>query len=154
MTCDEIDALLQDTRIGRLGMADRAGRPYVIPLPFCWMDGALYIRLPLTGRKGNILAENDRVCFEVDSFTDTLDDYASVLIEGRLVAVEDPDERARVRKHNDAKYARLRRGYRPGHGRSTPIGELPLRKIVVEALSGRRKSPEPQSSATLIGAHA
>ena len=46
MSRDEIDALLCDSRIGRLSMADPAdGRPYAIPLPFCWAEGALYVRL-------------------------------------------------------------------------------------------------------------
>ncbi|MGA2501174.1 MAG: pyridoxamine 5'-phosphate oxidase family protein [Tepidisphaeraceae bacterium] len=112
-----------------------------MPLPFCWLDGALYLRLPLTGRKGQILSQNDRVCFEVDRFSDTLDDYASVLIEGRLGSVADLAEKARVKLTNDAKYDRLRHGYRPGHGRRTELSELPLRKIAVERLSGRAKEP-------------
>ena len=91
----------------------------------------------------NLLTLNDQVCFGVDAYTDTLDDYASVLIEGRLTAVTDPREKARIRSINDAKYDRLRRGYRPGHGRSTALSELPLRKIVVERVSGRRKEPKP-----------
>ena len=139
MTPDEIDDFLGDARVGRLCMAGRDGRPYTIPLPFCWLDGALYVRLPLTGRKGQILAENDRVCFEADAFTDALDDYASVLVEGRLVPVGDVDEKRRVKEANDEKYNRLRGGHRPGHGRAKPVAELPLRKLVVEEVGGRRK---------------
>src|SRR5450759_4723951 len=97
MTPDEIESFLNEARIGRLSMADGEGHPYTIPLPFCWMDGALYLRLPLTGRKGQILSQNDRVCFEVDRFSDTLDDYASVLIEGRLGTVADLAEKSRVK---------------------------------------------------------
>lgn len=139
MTNDEIDRLLDDERIGRLCMASADGRPYSIPMPFCWLDGNLYLRVALTGRKGDVLRANDRVCFEADTFTETLDDYASVLIEGRLIAVEDLAEKARAKRVNDAKYNRLRNGHRPGHGRSTPLGDLPLRKIVVSQLTGRRK---------------
>ena len=54
-------------------MADASGRPYTIPLPFCWTDASVYLRLPLTGRKGAVLTKNDQVCFEVDHFTETLD---------------------------------------------------------------------------------
>ncbi len=141
MTRDEIDELLGEQRIGRLCMAGRDGRPYSLPFPFCWHAGALYLRVALTGRKGEVLSENDMVCFEVDTFTDALDDYASVLIEGHLVAVDDLAEKASAKRANDAKYDRLRRGYRPGHGRSTPLEQLPLRKIMVERLSGRRREP-------------
>jgi nitroimidazol reductase NimA-like FMN-containing flavoprotein (pyridoxamine 5'-phosphate oxidase superfamily) len=139
----EIDAMLHETSIGRLSMADNDGRPYTIPMPFCWLDGSLYLRLPMTGRKGRILSRNNRVCFEIDSFTDTLDEYASVLIEGRLVTVSSVEEKLRVRKTTQEKYTRLRRGHRPGHGRSTPIDQLAMQKIVVEQLSGRRKEPAP-----------
>jgi nitroimidazol reductase NimA-like FMN-containing flavoprotein (pyridoxamine 5'-phosphate oxidase superfamily) len=142
MTTDEIDALLADARIGRLCMADPTdGRPYAVPLPFCWADGALYLRLPLTGRKGEVLARNPLVCFEVDACTDALDEYASVLIEGRLVPVTDLAEKARVKRLNDAKYERLRGGHRPGHGRTTALEALPMRKVVVERLAGRRREP-------------
>ena len=143
MTPREIEDLLAHERIGRLCMASADGRPYAIPLPFCWNDGQLYLRIALTGRKGELLAENDQVCFEVDTYTDTLDDYASVLIEGRLVPVNDLEEKALVKQLNDAKYNRLRNGYRPGHGRSTPLANLPLRKILVRQLTGRKKEAAP-----------
>jgi nitroimidazol reductase NimA-like FMN-containing flavoprotein (pyridoxamine 5'-phosphate oxidase superfamily) len=146
MTQPEIEALLELSRIGRLCMASADGRPYSIPLPFCWVNGSLYLRLPLTGRKGQLLRHNDHVCFGVDQYTDTLDDYASVLIEGRLVAVEYLAEKAEVHAMNTRKYETLRQGHRPGHGRSTPLAQLPLRKIVVEQISGRRKSPETSAA--------
>jgi nitroimidazol reductase NimA-like FMN-containing flavoprotein (pyridoxamine 5'-phosphate oxidase superfamily) len=139
MTDSDIRRMLDSTLIGRLCMADPDGTPYSIPLPFCYADHSLYLRLPLAGRKGAILSRNDRVCFEVDRFTDTLDDYASVLVEGRLIPVTDLDEKSRVKTINDAKYATLRRGHRPGHGRSTPLADLPMRKILVSRISGKRK---------------
>ena len=139
MNTEEIERFLADARIGRLCMAGSDGRPYTIPLPFCWLDGALYVRLPLTGRKGQILGRNNRVCFEADDFTDTLDDYASVLVEGRLVEVSDVEEKRRVKEANDRKYDRLRNGRRPGHGGARPVEQLPLRKVLVERLGDRRK---------------
>ena len=153
MTALEIERLLDESRIGRLSMADRAGRPYTIPLPFCYSDGTIYLRLPLAGRKGNVLAENDQVCFEVDHFTETLDNYSSVLIEGRLVEVTGTDEKLQVKFRTDEKYNRLRRGYRPGHGRSTPIEHLPLRKIIVSSISGRKKESQPQPAFAAMGAN-
>ena len=142
MTPQEIESLLDTVQIGRLCLADSDGRPYALPFPFCWSEGALYLRLAATGRKGGILSRNDRVCFEVDRFSSSLDDYASVLIEGRMVEVSDSDEKQRVRELNTEKYLRLRNGHRPGHGRSTPVDNLPVRKIVVERISGRIKERE------------
>ena len=149
MTHTEIESFLDGALIGRLCMADDTGAPYAIPLPFCWHDGSLYLRLPLSGRKGRVLAANNRVCFEVDHFTTTLDDYASVLIEGTLVEVTDLDEKRRVKELNTNKYNRLRGGHRPGHGRVTPVENLPMRKILVQQLTGLKKPPT--SSANSIG---
>ena len=141
MTVEEIGQMFDDAMIGRLCMADTDGTPYAIPLPFCWRDGALYLRLPLTGRKGEVLSRNNRVCFQVDAFSGSLDDYASALVEGRLVEVSNIEEKEGVKAANDAKYDRLRGGKRPGHGRSTPLSALPMRKIVVTQLSGKKKEP-------------
>ena len=44
---------------------------------------------------------------------------------------------------NDRKYDRLRRGHRPGHGRGTRLEDLPMRKIVIERISGRKKDSPP-----------
>lgn len=139
MTRDEIDLLLANELIGRLAMAGDDGQPYAIPMPFCWRDGSLYLRLPMTGRKGRILAANDRVCFEVDWTTPDLSDYASVLIEGRLVVVNDLIEKRNVRLCNELKYRQLRGGRRKGHGRNTALADLAVSKIVVSRLSGRKK---------------
>lgn len=151
MTPSETDRMLADARIGRLCLAGAGGRPYCIPLPFCWMNGSLYLRIPLTGRKGSILAANDQVCFEVDHVSEAMDRYASVLIEGRLVPVLNLNERAAVKRLNTQKYERLRGGYRPGHGRSTSLEDLPLRKILVEQLSGRANDV---ATSTCVGHHA
>ncbi len=151
MTQAEITALLDNALIGRLAMAYPDGRPYAIPLPFCFLDGSLYLRVPLTGRKGEILALNDQVCFEIDTFTEQLDDYASILLEGKLLAVTDLAEKARVRVANDAKYNRLRHSHRAGHGRRTPLEELPTRKLVPEVISGRKMDPVSEAVAAKSG---
>lgn len=139
MSLFEIEQLLDRERIGRLAMASLDSRPYTIPMPFCWHEGALYMRIPMTGRKGRVLQQNDQVCFEVDDYADDFSEYASVLIEGRLVEVTDVEEKLAVKQRNSEKYLRLRNGHRPGHGRITPIENLAMRKIVVTSISGRKK---------------
>ncbi len=146
MSETEILSLLDTSLIGRLAMADSQGRPYAIPLPFCRIDRIIYLRVPLTGRKGEILAVNNQVCFEVDTYTPQLDDYASILIEGRLVAVDDLAEKAKIRAINDAKYNRLRHAWRPGHGRRTALEDVPSRKIIPAIISGRKMSPRDIAS--------
>jgi nitroimidazol reductase NimA-like FMN-containing flavoprotein (pyridoxamine 5'-phosphate oxidase superfamily) len=139
MNEQEIERHLGEARIGRLCMADAGGRPYSIPLPFLWHDGGLYLRLPLSGRKGEILRQNRQVCFETDDYTPNFDHYASVLIEGELEPVTSLPEKHRVKELNDAKYSRLRSGHRPGHGRATPLDQLSMQRIKVKVVSGRKK---------------
>ncbi len=137
-----IDQLLNDSLIGRLGMADSDGRPYSLPFPFCWHQGAIYLRLAMTGRKGSILQNNNQVCFEVDWCAAEMNDYASIIIEGRLLPVTDLSEKNAVRTANEAKYRRLRPHHRPGHGRSTALEDLAMHKIVVQTISGRCMEPQ------------
>ncbi len=140
MTAHEIDSMLEESRIGRLAMADESGRPYVIPMPFFWADGKLYLRLAMTGRKGEILSLNRRVCFEIDEYSDDFAHYASVLVEGELQPVATIMEKEKVKSLNEAKYVRLRNGNRPGHGRQTRIEDLPLQRVEVFKISGRKRA--------------
>ncbi len=134
----EIQTFLQNQLLGRLAMATSDGRPYVIPMPFCYINDSIYIRLPMTGRKGAILAENQHVCFEVDYCSPAMDDYASVIIDGVIKPVTDLVEKQRVRDATTEKYTRLRGQYRPGHGRQTPLEDLPTVRIIHASISGRR----------------
>src|SRR5690349_10637824 len=113
MNKEEVEQLLETSLIGRLSMVEDSYKPYTIPLPFLWANDSIYLRLAPTGRKGEILALNDRVCFEVDAFTQTLDEYSSVLVEGRLIGVPNLTEKQQAKDLNAAKYERLRNGYRP-----------------------------------------
>ena len=97
------------------------------------------MRLPPEGRKGEMMRANPRVCFEADEYAPDLLSYASVIAEGDLVEVTDLAEKADVREATAEKYLRLR-GTRPGHGRPPqPLEQVPLRKVVVRAIAGRKK---------------
>lgn len=144
MNNSEIDQLLERTRIGRLAMVGKDLQPYVIPMPFCWLNDFLYLRLPNTGRKGSILEANNKVCFEVDWYTESLSDYASVIIEGTIAWVNDLEEKEIVHAENTRKYLALRKGLRPGHGRNTELVDLPLQKITPTVVSGRKRNPTTQ----------
>lgn len=147
----EVEALLMEALIGRLVMADREGTPYAIPLPFCWHNESIYLRLPMTGRKAAVLQQNNRVCFEVDWFDERLSDYGSVLVEGRLVMVADIREKVAVRAINNDKYTKLRKGHRTGHGRVIPLEALPMFKIQAHAVSGRRKEVSQLAASVASG---
>lgn len=140
MTHQEAVALLENARLGRLGMIDAAGRPYTIPLRFVWTDDAVYMRLAPCGRKGDALERNNHVCFEVDTCANDLSDYGSVLIEGAVVEVADPVEKEEALYRYHEKYGRLcGLGVPP---RPVTINGVVLRKLLPEKISGRKREPD------------
>lgn len=148
MPASEIESFLQNQLLGRLAMAGSDGRPYVIPMPFCFLNGSVYLRLPMTGRKGSILKMNPQVCFEVDACSPQMDDYASVIIDGILMPVTDPDEKQLARNATTEKYLRLRGNYRPGHKRQTALEDLPTVRIRPTCVSGRRIAERAEAASS------
>jgi hypothetical protein len=51
---------------GRLATCNAAGQPYITPLNYLYREGKIYFHSKLTGRKLDNIAENNRVCFEVN----------------------------------------------------------------------------------------
>jgi nitroimidazol reductase NimA-like FMN-containing flavoprotein (pyridoxamine 5'-phosphate oxidase superfamily) len=60
-----IDSIIKQCQVVRLGLSDN-GQPYIVPLSFGYDGTRIYIHAALTGRKADILAVNNRVCFEFD----------------------------------------------------------------------------------------
>jgi len=61
----EIEAIIHQSDVCRLAMADAAG-PYIVPLNFGLSENSLYFHSAHKGRKMDILKKNPQVCFEFD----------------------------------------------------------------------------------------
>jgi uncharacterized protein len=92
-----IDQFLSNARTGYLGLTD-GENPYVVPLNFIWMNGAVYFHGASQGRKIDLIAANPNCCFTVSedygtmvspipAKTDTA--YMSVMLFGILETVMD-----------------------------------------------------------------
>ncbi len=99
-----IDQFLIAARTGYLGLTD-GELPYVVPLNFIWMNGALYFHGAAQGRKIELIRTNSNCCFTVaedygtmvspvPAKTDTA--YMSVMLFGKLEAVTDLNEATEV----------------------------------------------------------
>jgi nitroimidazol reductase NimA-like FMN-containing flavoprotein (pyridoxamine 5'-phosphate oxidase superfamily) len=142
MTRQESEAVLTEARVGRLSMVGSDGQPYVIPLRFLWLGDTVYMRLAHYGRKAEALERNANVCFETDVFTPDFSEYASVLIEGKVVDVTDLTEKEEALFRFHEKYARLcGTGVPPRPVTTTGVA---LRKLVMTTISGRRKEPDEE----------
>ena len=97
---EQIDRFLMQAKTGFLGMSDGT-EPYIIPLNFCWLEGNIYFHGADSGRKIEMIAANNRVCFNVceeygtiadpvPALTDTA--YMSVFLSGVIERVASPEE--------------------------------------------------------------
>lgn len=105
--------VLQTTSVGFLGMVDVTGRPYVVPVSFAVRDGHVVFHGG-EGRKAAALAGHRAACLSAVTPPDFVRGdapcadgfrYRSVLVEGLVTPLQDPEERenalrAIVRKYD------------------------------------------------------
>lgn len=139
-----LEALLDSAQVMRLGLAD-AGRPYVVPVNFGRVGGALYFHSARAGRKLDMLARNDLVCFEVEGRSELVKGTAacdwgmhfeSVIGFGRAVLVEDEAGRleglnAIMRKHGG-------RSFEAGEYSPAVMKRTAVVRIDIESMTGKR----------------
>jgi cytidylate kinase len=110
-------ALLERGEYGMLalcGDGEAGAWPYAVPLSYILMDGVVYFHCAKEGRKTDMLARNNRVCFTVVSDTQPVYSkgfstyYESVMVFGHVSPVEDEEEKYRA-------LFRLAEKYLPDH---------------------------------------
>lgn len=91
---EECVELLQrpPVRIGRLAFVVD-GQPKVMPVNYIWHEGTIVFQTN-SGSKLDAAYQTETVAFEVDAVDPQWQDGWSVVVEGRVAAVEDPDEAA------------------------------------------------------------
>lgn len=87
---DEIDELLQQQIIGRIG-CHSDGVTYIVPISYAY-DGNYIYAHSLEGMKVGLMRHNSNVCFEVD-FLDIIEDWQSVVCWGSFEELVNPKER-------------------------------------------------------------
>jgi len=68
MAAEDVDGLLGEALVGRVGTVDAHGMPYVVPLNFVYdrPSRTVFLHCATSGHLLENLANNPRVCFEVD----------------------------------------------------------------------------------------
>ncbi len=122
--------MLDEERVGLLGLNDEP-QPYVVPTDFAFEDGAIYIHTPDRGLKARLARANPNVCFEVDRYNETVTDFRSVIIRGRMTEVSDPAERAG--------------GHAVAGPQGLPASTMPPPTGTEESIPARRPSPFSRS---------
>jgi len=144
---EEMEAILREAEIGRLGTSVE-GTPYIVPLSFAYHDGRIVFHCAGKGKKLDGIAENPRVCFEVDGGEvlpaenpcDFTYRYRSVIAHGEAKAHRHPGKLVEVLRLLVDKYA---------PGMSSQVTEesvsryddLAVVEITVDEMTGKKSPP-------------
>jgi cytidylate kinase len=136
--------LLERGEYGVLALDDGSSWPYAVPLSYVLADGAVYFHCAPAGRKVEIMARNNRVCFTVVADIEPVSDgsfstyYADAVVVGRVFPVADREEKKRA-------LLRLAEKYFPGHAEKADkyaersFDGTAVYRIVPDLLSGKAK---------------
>lgn len=102
----KIEEIINKIKVCHIGFVD-GEKPYVLPFNFVYRDHILYIHSALTGRKIDILKNNNNVCasFETDSKLFVRHEqvacsysmtFKSVVMSGKLEFIEDVEEKTKI----------------------------------------------------------
>jgi len=114
----EMERILNLAPIGRLATTDALGYPYITPVNFVPLSGAVYFHCALEGEKLDNLKRDDRVCFEVDVPLAYIGSefnpdrapclvhqlYHSVILRGRARVLPDGEKKTQVLNALVARY--------------------------------------------------
>ncbi len=110
----QIDEILANAHVGRLGTMGKDGYPIIKPLNFVRTGGHIYFHSATEGEKIEDILRDNRVCFEVDvpfRYIKAKGDpcrafyhYRSVILKGRAKIIEDTKEKRMALKALMGKY--------------------------------------------------
>ena len=127
---EECRRLLSTHHFGRLAFLDRVGvQPMITPVNYAFVDDAVIIRSD-EGSKFRAAVENAGAAFEIDGIDEQRQVGWSVVVRGRVEAVTDPDQIARL---DDVQLVTWAPGNRPHYLQLKP-GRITGRRISVADL--------------------
>lgn len=99
--------IIRSCQVCYVGMVDNDNRPYVLPFNFGFEDGVIYLHSAGTGKKIDILKQRPEVsiAFSTDHELKFVNEgvacsygmrFRSVLANGKVVFIEDPEEKKRI----------------------------------------------------------
>ncbi|MCD4821890.1 MAG: pyridoxamine 5'-phosphate oxidase family protein [Methanococcoides sp.] len=124
-----LEAILLDAQYLRLGLCSNE-KPYIVPISFGYKDNTIYLHSSRKGTKINLIKQNKNVCFEVDTFYETLPSdepcsyymkYQSVVGYGTATILEDEKEIKEGLKIIIDRY----------HNKEYSIDDLDLKRVAV-----------------------
>ena len=97
MEKEEYDQLIADSYISRIAFTGRK-YPYIAPFLYIFDGQFMYFLSTKYGSKIQYYRQNPDVSVEVEKYTPDLSTYTFVTLSGRLVEVEDPNDKKAIRE--------------------------------------------------------
>jgi len=91
MSSEEIEQLLINARVGRLGLSLTDG-PYIVPVGYAYSDAEIFFHTCSKGLKMKALQNKPNICFEVDESLSDASMYKSVIIFGKAEIIGDKEQ--------------------------------------------------------------
>jgi nitroimidazol reductase NimA-like FMN-containing flavoprotein (pyridoxamine 5'-phosphate oxidase superfamily) len=95
MSDEEIEDLIEEQKLCRIAFKARK-YPYMAPFRYVTLDGVLYFHFTDYGKKMKLIGKDNRVCVEIESYSQDLSDYNFVVLRGELEVVSDEKEREKA----------------------------------------------------------
>ena len=139
----EIEAIIRKCDFCSLAMVDEDNKPYVLHMNFGYREDEIFFHAAKTGKKIDILKKNPEVCvaFSTDHDLRYVNEevacswamrYRSVLAYGKIVFIDDYDEKVEALNIIMANYSEREFSY------NTPaVNDVQPFKLVLEKLEGR-----------------
>ena len=142
MTRSEIEALLAEALVGRLGTSIR-DEPYVVPICFLYAKDKIYFHSSPQGKKLENMKANPLVCFQVDDYNvvpslrpcDFSVHYKSAIVFGRVRFLRDTKEKLKALKAMLDKYDI---SHSAGPIDEAMVDRVAIGEITAEEMSGKK----------------
>lgn len=140
---EEIERIIASCEVCYLSMVDQDNKPYIIPMNFGYKKDCIYLHSSQTGKKIDILNNNNNVCiaFSTDHELRWQSEnvacsysmkYRSVLAYGKVEFIEDFDQKIEALNVVMAQYTKREFEY------SNPaVKDVKVFKVIIEKLDGR-----------------
>lgn len=136
----EIKQIIDKCDTCYLGMVDPEGLPYVLPFNFGYEENVVYLHSAPSGRKIDIIKNNPNVCIAFSTDHKLFYrhepvacsygmDYRSVLAFGKIVFIEEYEEKVKVLNVIMRKYAGRDFSYNPPAVNNVAIYKVEISKI-------------------------
>ena len=139
-----LEKILFEGTICRLAMMD-VDKPYLLPFNYGYQDGCLYIHSAPEGKKIDLLKENNRVCFEIESPTElTIHEkpckwafkYQSIVGYGHVEILTDLEKK---KSGLDIIMSHYEFEGKPGY-EDKQVDFIVILKVVIDEMTGKQSS--------------